>query len=223
MGLDHQDDWTRLERFVEYTRELAQHSRHRSPGGHRFSIITDDAGTRFEADQMPSDEAIESLMVRLRPFVLQGESTYFFAIVNILSRRLKSEAFRAYFETQKALFIGTVWQPFKLVAEASAGTSNAKPHIVNSPETLDLWLNGFIYHRDDEKRQLFKALMRGDAPIEAFSRATFIEMMLMKARAVLDISNAVYVLREGQVMRPFPLKWRARAVRKSTDCPEQSE
>jgi hypothetical protein len=30
--------------------------------------------------------------------------------------------------------------------------------LINSTETLDLWLNAYEYHRDDEKRAAFEAL-----------------------------------------------------------------
>ena len=61
--------------------------------------------------------------------------------------------------------------------------------LINSTETLDLWLNAYDYHRDDEKRVEFEALHDGNLPIE-YSRALFIHILLDRARAVVDLGNA---------------------------------
>ena len=75
--------------------------------------------------------------------------------------------------------------------------------LINSTETLDLWLNAYEYHRDDEKRVEFEALHDGNLPME-YSRALFIHILLDRARAVVDLGNAFYALQRNLVVTPLP-------------------
>jgi hypothetical protein len=75
--------------------------------------------------------------------------------------------------------------------------------IINSTETLDLWLNAYEYHRDDDKRVAFEALHDDALPI-GFSRALLIDIMLDRARAVIELGNAIYALQRNLVVTPLP-------------------
>ncbi len=88
---------------------------------------------------------------------------------------------------QKDIFAGCRCQAVRVI---SNGT------LINSTETLDLWLNAYEYHRDDEKRAAFEHDDDNWLPMD-YSRALFIHIMLDRARAVVEIGNAIYALRRA--------------------------
>ena len=136
----------------------------------------------------------DALLSLMRPFVLKKEATHFGRVVNILRWRLDHPAFRTYLDRQKTIFAGKRQQAMKLF---SNGT------VINSTETLDLWLNGFEYHRDAEKRTQFEALQGEALPVEV-SLNLLVGIVLDRARAVLDIGNAIYAMRRNMAICPFP-------------------
>jgi hypothetical protein len=76
--------------------------------------------------------------------------------------------------------------------------------LVNSSETLTLWLNAYEYHRDEDKRAAFESLHDGILPVAEHSRAVFVGMMLDRARAVIEIGNAIFALKRNAAISPFP-------------------
>jgi hypothetical protein len=188
------DEWRRLEKFATYAEELTHITLLSTPSRLAFSIRHAAEGVTFEPTAIPDSQQISELLHRLRPFVLESEPTYFLSVRNILARRLSHSAFRAYLDRQKDVFAGRRCQAIRVV---SHGT------LINSTETLDLWLNAYEYHRDHEKREKFEALHDGNLPRE-YSRALFIHILLDRARAVVDIGNAIYALQRNLVVTPLP-------------------
>jgi hypothetical protein len=76
--------------------------------------------------------------------------------------------------------------------------------LINSTETLDLWLNAFEYHRDDKKRAKFEALHDDDTLPVNYSRALFVHIMLDRARVVIEIGNPLYALQRNLVVTSLP-------------------
>jgi hypothetical protein len=188
------DEWRILEAFSNYAAELSRTALvSTDPGELRLSISASDAGVATEV-AMPDADHYRTLLHLMRPFVLQKEPTHFGKIVNILRSRIDHPAFRAYFDRQKAIFAGQRQQAMKLF---SNGT------VINSTETLDLWLNGFEYHRDANKRTQFEALQSETLPVEV-SLNLLAGIVLDRVRAVLDIGNAIYNVRRNLAICPFP-------------------
>ena len=189
------NEWRRLEKFATYSEELTHTALLSTKGKLAFSLHTDHNGTRFEAKEMPDADQFRALLLLMRPFVLQNEDTCFYRVRNILARRLDHATFRAYLDRQKEIFDGRRCQNMRVV---SNGT------LINSTTTLDLWLNAYEYHRDDEKRAAFQALHSNNKVLMAYSRALFIHMVLDRARAVVEIGNAFYSLQRNLVVTPLP-------------------
>jgi hypothetical protein len=188
------DEWRILEAFSNYAAELSRTALvSTDPGELRLSISASDAGVTSEV-AMPDPDYYRALLHLMRPFVLQKEATHFGKIINILLLRLDHPAFRTYLDRQKAIFAGQRQQAMKLF---SNGT------VINSIETLDLWLNGFEYHRDADKRTQFEALQSQTLPVEV-SLNLLAGIVLDRVRAVLDIGNAIYNLRRNVAISPFP-------------------
>ena len=133
----------------------------------------------------------------MRPFVLKSEATYCFHVRTILGKRLTHPAFRAYLDRQRAMFNAERCQAMAFIANDV---------VVNSVEMLDLWLNAYPYHKNRDKRAFFEALHHPDVLPRELSEAFMIDMMLERARAVLDIGNAIYSLPRNLVIAPFPEK-----------------
>jgi hypothetical protein len=194
--IEHACQWQTLERFAAYAHELTQ-CRVLSTdwGPFRFSVSGNEDGVMFEPTSMPDADDFRALLLLMRPFVLQDEQTSFFKVRNILERRLSDHpALRAYLDRQKAIFDGQRCQAMKLVSGDT---------VINSRQTLELWLNAFQYHRDEKKRAMFEALHGDVLPVE-LTRALMIEIMLDQARAVVVIGNAIFALRNNIAITPLP-------------------
>jgi hypothetical protein len=61
--------------------------------------------------------------------------------------------------------------------------------LINSTDTLDLGLNAYEYHGDDDKRAKFEALHDDHLLPMEYSRALLISIMLDRARAVVEIGT----------------------------------
>ena len=186
----------RLEKFATYAEELTHTTLLSTKGRLAFSLHVGQDGVRFEPTEIPDSHQVSELLHRMRPFVLTNEDPR----TSLESGRswrdgLIIRAFQTYRDRQKEIFDGRRCQAMRVV---SNGT------LMNSTETLDLWLNAYEYHRDDEKRTEFEALHDDVTLPIAYSRALFIDIMLDCARAVVEIGNAFYSLQRNVVVTPLP-------------------
>jgi hypothetical protein len=144
---------------------------------------------------LPDPDHFRALLHLMRPFVLQEEEMQFGKVLNVLWRHLDHPMFRRYFDRQRDIFGGRRWQAFKSMSDGT---------LINSSETLMLWLNAYEYHRDGEKAAQFEALHHGMRPLIEFSEARFVAIVLDKARAVIEIGNAIFALRTNAPIVPLP-------------------
>ena len=190
------DEWTRLGEFATEAEALSR-TRLLSQRGTslKLSVMMDDNGVRYQSTGLPDADDFRACLLLMRPFVLEDERTHFPKIRNILARRLNHPAFQRYLDRQKEIFDGAR----QLMVVMSSGIQ------VNSTATLDrLWLNAYHYHRDKRKRAKFEALHdEHTLPLE-FSDALFQDIMMERARAVLDVGNAIYSMQRNRVVTPFP-------------------
>lgn len=189
------DEWERLERFVRSARELYDTGLLKTHEPLKFSISADANGVRFEGTSLPDPDLFRSLLMRMRPFVLESEDTNFKRVVNILLKQLDHPVFRTYLLRQKAIFDGQRCQLFNFVSDGT---------LVNSPKILTLWLNAYEYHHDEKKRAEFVRLHSGMQPLIEHSEAMFKAMVLDQARAVLDVGNAIFAIRANAAVAPLP-------------------
>jgi hypothetical protein len=190
------DEWALLEEFATEAKTLsgARLFSHRGPSL-TLSITVNEEGMQHEASGLPDPDDFRACLLLMRPFVLENERTYFHKIRNLLARRLTHPAFQRYVKRQKEIFNGAR----QMMLVMSNGTH------VNSATTLDrLWLNAYHYHRDKDKRAKLEALHNEQTMPLAFSDALFQDIMLERARAVLDVGSAIYSLQRNRVVTPFP-------------------
>lgn len=94
--------------------------------------------------EVDNDE-VWSMLLKLRPFVLEKEVYYFHRIKNTLKRRLGHPAFRSHVDQlHKGFTLGYLQEKLKL---RGAGRPLMSVDVV-----MD-WLNSFEYHRDPKKRR----------------------------------------------------------------------
>jgi hypothetical protein len=67
-----------------------------------FNISWEQGGPMVLTSVHPPDEAMESLLMRLRPFFLQGEPIYLFSIYDMCARHLRSAELNGYLAEARA-------------------------------------------------------------------------------------------------------------------------
>lgn len=135
----------------------------------------------YSEDKTPKSQ-IRELVHLLRPFVLQGENTNYFKVVNILSKRMDSVGIRALLKRWKD---GFSQDP----SQASVAIS-ANGLLLNSDKAFFLWLNAFEYHRDKEKQTELEAAL-GSLPFE-LAKNVFINAAVVKVDAISRLAKFIW-------------------------------
>lgn len=132
---------------------------------------------------LPPNDDIDAFLHRMRPFVLKDEPTSFYRMRNVVARRVALESMRSHLEHVKATYSGTAMG-------FSIDYSNRR---LTSDEAVDLWLNAFEYHQDEDKRVEIRAMFQLFPEVPA--RALFLQMMLTRASAVQQLAEILERLR----------------------------
>jgi hypothetical protein len=127
----------------------------------------------------PTDDEMAAYLLRYRPFGLQNESTYFYKIVNILSKRIDNTNFRSSLRSLRDMFSGKHMQDTTLKVEAN----NV---ILNSDTFFMDWLNGYQYHRAPDAIQKVEAV-HTIMPLR-FTEALMVTLMSEKTGAITRVS-----------------------------------
>jgi hypothetical protein len=137
---------------------------------------------------LPSDDDLNNLLHRLRPFVLKDEPIYFNKVCNILKKHLKNEFSQKLIQDLKDLFSGKEFQSTKVQIEFNKET-------INSEKTLYKWLNAYQYHRDKGKQVEIETIHKL-LPSQT-TKAIFIYMMIDKAKAIRDTAEMIRILEDS--------------------------
>ncbi len=138
--------------------------------------------------ELPDWEKVQSFLLRFRPFILERERTYFPKVANLIARRLQSPAVDRVLAPMRDYFMGKSLQSRIIVR------SNAV--VLNSPDTLDKWLNAYEFHQDQGKRAWLETLHK-IMPLES-TRVFFLVLLTDRLKAVLQLAGVIRVLL-GQV------------------------
>jgi len=134
---------------------------------------------------LPSDDDLYSLLHRLRPFVLQNEPIHFYKVINILRKHFIQKESQAGLVFMKDLFSSKI---FRSQVEIRFNNDT----IINSDETLDKWLNGFQYHRDNQKiaqiREINELLPNNTM------KGIFVHMLIDKGKAIKNLAKTIEIL-----------------------------
>ena len=176
-----------MQQFIDAARALSRTPLLARPCTLAFEFSTSVArGPVLEGPSLPGRDQVRALLVLLRPFLLEREDTSFLAMRKMLRRGLAHESFRQYFDRQRDIFKGRRITRTKVLSDARLPLTD---------EAIDKWVG---------------RLAPGDAGEAPASWATdavgalLVALLLEKARAVIDVADAVFAIRTGAPVVPLP-------------------
>jgi len=179
------DEWKRLDRFLEYADELSATGMVRNKRTISYSMKWHhEQGESHEATLPPPDE-LSAFLHRMRPFVLDNEPTHVPRILNVLARRVTLPQARRILDIHRKRFLK------QLDGDLRISTGEVE---LTSEETLKKWLNAFEYHRDEDKQLELRAVTEGFPPPS--SRAIFLISLFDKANAVFETASLIRALKK---------------------------
>ena len=131
----------------------------------------------------PSEDDKSAFLHRIRPLILQKETTWTPNIINILSKNIRSEQFRKLMNNLKSFF--NCNDPYSIDYAIDGGK-------MYSSRILKLWLNAYEYHREVEKQKEL-ALLIDSVGMETFE-AQMMDMIILKFNATQEVARYVEVL-----------------------------
>jgi hypothetical protein len=192
------EEWSILEQASQCARQLDVPGIFASTGGTSFGInIKWDveegwscSGSILEWDGAPA------ALHKMRPFVLQSERTEFGRVCNILTRRIEDDRFREVITGLRALYDGKEMQALLHVRVDGI--------VVNSRKTLEMYLNAYEYHRDEEKQAAMARLTQvlPDTAVRGFMLLLVADRL--KAIRGLQVMLEVVAGREREATMRFP-------------------
>lgn len=135
-------------------------------------------GTTITA-HLPPDEACDSMILKLRPFVLRRERTSFENISSRINRIFDADIIKFMLRNQSDLWTGKHFRS-QFRVEDNHG-------VLNSDKTIMDYLNAFVYHRDKKKQERLEWPKKflGDHGLKAF----FMIFLLEKAKAIMNMAD----------------------------------
>ncbi len=180
------DEWEILQDFAKYAGELENNSLVKEGIPSSLNVTwTEREGLKVDT-KLPSDEQIDAMLMKLRPFILSDERTSFNRVRGILRKKEKSQRARKHLDTLQFLYSGERLQSLFV---AGAYSSDQDPKVINSEEMLHIWLNGDRFHKEKEKQRILAA-MHGLMPPES-SVAMFLFLISDKVEAILGLRRIV--------------------------------
>jgi hypothetical protein len=137
---------------------------------------------------LPEPSVVREFLHAMRPFILSKEPWSYQRVAGILGRRIDHPLWRGLIERDRKSFRADMSQAQFVVRAGGL--------VLNSEAALDLWLNGYEYHRDPEKRKRLEAT-QSDVKWE-LTEALFLDTLAAKAEAVFDMTKLVEFVRNGR-------------------------
>ncbi len=181
-------NYNRVSKFKIYSEDLEKTKFIHSKINFQISIGKT-SKTPFSRE-IPSDEVIADFLIKIRPFILKNEATYFYSICNIVSKSFQNDILNLVMKDIRDYFSGKQFQ--KLVKFESNNV------ILNSEETLNDWLNAYMYHRDEVKIQRLKKLHDDIFPLE-MSKVLWLLLFQDQAKAIIKMSTIIKNLKKVNV------------------------
>lgn len=146
-------------------------------------------GARFAATE-PHPDDLRSFLTVLRHFLLEKEPTHIGKIYNLCERHIASDELKSYLRDARKM-----WKQ----AQRQSGIKLVLDDREWQPEYIaDLWLNGWYFHNDSEKRAALQRLM---PPAGMLVRHVFIGTMFEAARVVVHLGNVIRAALRGGLVR----------------------
>jgi len=132
-------------------------------------------------DASPTEEQIESLLVRFRPFYLEKESTNFLKVCNLLWKLIDNE-------DQKSR-LKQLRERYKTIMKSGGGFNlRVNDSTVKPKDNLDKWLNAYYFHSDREKEEKLKQLQNST---KGFAKVFFLKEIISLIEVIKDLNVIV--------------------------------
>ena len=138
---------------------------------------------RIKAD-LPDWEDVQAFLHRIRPFILQRENTFFPKVCNLVARRFEDPVVYQVLAPMRDHFAGKSLQSTIMVRSNDV--------VLNSPETVDAWLNAYEFQQDSEKQEWIESLHR-ILPLET-SKVFFLMLLTDRLEAVMHLAKLIQVI-----------------------------
>jgi hypothetical protein len=194
------NEWQTLLDFASYADQL-ELTEFVQAGIDDHCEVTPDKSLRG-TNPLPPVVQIRELLHVLRPLILEKERTYYSRVTGILQRYIDHRLWRG--------FMKGFGRSFRADNSHRFFTVRVRNLVLNSEEALNLWLNGYEYHRDPDKRSRL-ALSVGDELTDE-SRALFVDILGAKVEAVLEMRDLVRWLEQGCMVNVEPRAFRSRGA-----------
>lgn len=194
------EDWSRLLEFRDEVRRMTSHFVR--CGITNLNISTtlswDQDGLRSSSKTDLNDGHMNIILHSIRPFHLKKEPFYFCKMLKILNRHINGNPINMLFRKAKDDFLGRNFQS-QVSISSILGADPGQHHTINSEDTLNLWLNAYEYHRDEEKKLLLDDIL-SSIP-RGFGVSVFKSMMIDKIRAIIWLSDFISAIEESPTGR----------------------
>jgi len=177
-GIENSDMET-LEAFTQYTKELINTKYVQTGMQAALRVSWKQNSPMMVSTKLPPWEDVIVFLHKLRPFLLQSESTYFYRINNLLSKVLDHTYLRSFLTEQRKIYSGKKMQEMIQISSDDV--------ILNSEKVLLDWLNSYEYHRNGEKKHFIDTLHQM-FPLEA-SKVIFLQLLSDKTKAIINLSH----------------------------------
>lgn len=174
-------EWRQLQDYVEYAADLRSTQFVRNGGAVKISFHWADGSTAESAALAPPPDDVLAFLHRLRPLILQDETTSFPKIRAILTRRFSDPSIRLLMSSLLDQYEGKQLQA--VIGMDSNGVR------MNCEKMLLTWLNAHEYHRDRDKQAIIKS-HTNILPAEWW-RGVFLLLLNEKAKAIFDLGVIV--------------------------------
>jgi len=192
------EEWALLEEYAAAVDELLESPAAIAVASFGFSVRWDrlKGWEPVDASRFPSRTELAAVLHLARPFVLQGERTYFGKVLSIISARAPSKAWKAL----RAQFDGARFESMMTVAIVPAPTTeepSPQAFILNSGRTFHLWLNAFEYHRDADKAAQFNEIHADDFPTPNHVKGFMLQLLYDRLGAAEKLREIIRVFQQG--------------------------
>jgi len=177
------DAWAQLMEFVRLSTILLESKVIREGLKHNVTLRWHHKTGMICEGEMLADDDLGLLLHRLRPFILQKESTYLPKMLKLLARYIENDGIRTHIREWLDEFTGKGFQEQLTIAGSQ---------VLNSDAMVNNWLNGFEFHHADDAQAAFEEF-RNVFP-EAWQRGIIISMLVDKVRSVLNTLSYIQCL-----------------------------
>lgn len=177
------DEWRVLHAYLTYVNELAEARLLKAGIPTSLNLHWDaESGLMSVQAELPSWDDVVVVLHKLRPIILEKESTSFPKVRSLLGKRLEDEYIRAFTKQVHDVY------SCKKLQSLMKMTVNGDI-LLNSDEALKIWLNAHEYHRSQKEQEKFEHMTQ----MITFdgARAILLVVLAEKVKAIFQLAALV--------------------------------